>query len=66
MKWLHDAVRRVARDANVAASINVAKGDGAHASVHRHQRVVQRNGRTTVVTEEVHTSRKETRHDGEE
>lgn len=51
MGWLEELGKRLGRDANVAATVNVAKGEGAHTSVRRHQRVVQRNGETTVITE---------------
>jgi hypothetical protein len=51
MGWLEDLARRVGRDANVSTVVNVASGKGARTSVHRHQRVVQRDGERTEVTE---------------
>jgi hypothetical protein len=50
-RWITDLARRIGRDANVSAAVNVAKGPGSKQSVRRHQRVVQRNGETTVTTE---------------
>jgi hypothetical protein len=55
MGWLEDLGRRIGRDANVSAAVNVAEGRGARTSVRRHQRIVQRDGETTVTTEQ-HTS----------
>lgn len=51
MGWLTELAQRLARDAHVVTTINVAEGDGARTSVHSRQRVVQRNGETTVITE---------------
>jgi hypothetical protein len=51
MRWLGDLIERMGRDGNVSAVVNVAKGDGTHTHVRRHQKIVQRNGETTVTTE---------------
>ena len=51
MKWAEDLIRRALRDGNVASVVNVAKADGASTSVHRHQRIVQRDGETSVTNE---------------
>jgi hypothetical protein len=52
-RWIADLARRIGRDAdrNVSAAVNVAKGPGAKTSARRHQRIVQRNGERTVITE---------------
>jgi len=65
MGWLEKLARQAGRDANVSAAVNVAKGPGATTSVHRHQRVVQRDGETTVigethVTDQEHNDDRET------
>ena len=52
MGWIDDLARRIGRDANVSAAVNVAKGRGAKTTVRRHQKIVQRNGETTVTTED--------------
>lgn len=51
MGWIEELARRIGRDANVSAAVNVAKGRGTHSTVRRHQKIVQRNGETTVTTE---------------
>jgi len=51
MGWLEELARQAGRDGNVSAAVNVAKGPGAKTSVRRHQRVGQRNGETTVITQ---------------
>lgn len=51
MGLIEQLARRIERDANVAAAVNVAEGRGTRTSVHRHQRIVQRNGETTQTTE---------------
>jgi len=59
MRWIEDLAKRLKDDANVSAAVNVAKGGGQHTHVKRHQKVVQRNGETTIVTEETHVQREE-------
>lgn len=61
MRWLQDLVRRAGRDANVSRAINVAETKGARTSASSHQRIVQRNGETTVttVTTERHVEQEE-------
>jgi hypothetical protein len=61
MGMIEDIARRLSRNANVSAAVNVAKGEGAHTTVRRHQRIVQRDGETTVTVEE-HTDREEHHH----
>jgi hypothetical protein len=53
MQWIADLAKKLGRDANVSTAVNVAKGPGARTHVERHQRIVQRNGETTVSTEHV-------------
>jgi len=63
MRWIEDLAKRLKDDANVSAAVNVAKGRGQHTHVKRHQKVVQRNGETTIVTEETHVQREEHKDD---
>jgi hypothetical protein len=58
-RWIEDLAKKLGRDANVSAAVNVARGPGAKTSVRRHQKIVQRNGETTVTTES-HIEQKET------
>ncbi len=59
MRWIEELAKRLKDEANVSAAVNVAKGRGQHTHVERHQKVVQRNGETTIVTEETHVQREE-------
>jgi len=51
-RWIADLARRIGREGavNVTAAVNVAQ-DGGSTRVRRRQRVVQRDGTTTVTTE---------------
>ncbi len=59
MRWIEDLANRLKDEANVSAAVNVTGGRGQHTHVKRHQKVVQRNGETTVITEETHVQREE-------
>lgn len=63
MRRIEDLAKRLKDGANVSAVVNVAKGRGQHVHVKRHQKVVQRNGVTTVVTEVTHVQREEHKND---
>lgn len=58
-RWIEDLTRRLGRDANVSATVNVAKGKGAKQTVRQHSRIVQRDGETIVDTTETHVEREE-------
>jgi len=51
-RWIADLARRIGREGavNVTAAVNVAQ-DGGSTRARRRQRVVQRDGTTTVTTE---------------
>lgn len=60
-RWISRLSRRLGRDVNVVATVNVARGPGAGTRVHSRQRIVQRNGETQV--NETTVEREETEHD---
>lgn len=51
MGWIEELAQKLGRDANVAATVNVARGKGGSTSSHARQRIVQRDGETTVHSE---------------
>ena len=66
MGWIEELARRVGREANISAVVNVGKGRGKQ-SVHARQTIVQRDGRTVSREESVRvdTTPNEESHDRE-